>query len=158
MKSSVFFLLTVLAKSALAQSSSHPPLHEIPAPANRPLPAENVLFVDNGSGNDANTGSTTQPWKTISHALAQLKAGDTLAIREGIYFENLYCAVAGTSDQPITIRACPGEQVIIDGGMREFQDDPASCWEPLDNGEYRSAKVYRNIRDVLVSPERIIAA
>ena len=71
MKSSVFFLLTILAESALAQSSSHPPLHEIPAPANRPLPAENVLFVDNGSGNDANTGSKTQPWKTIGHALAQ---------------------------------------------------------------------------------------
>lgn len=148
MKSIVFLLLTVLAEAAFAQSS-HPSLHEIPAASNRPLPADNVFFVHRGSGNDANTGSKAEPWKTVSHALAQLKAGDTLAIREGIYFENLYCAVAGTAEKPITIRTYPGERVIIDGGLPEFQNDPASCWEPLDNGEYRSTKVYRNIRDVL---------
>ncbi len=137
--------------SALAQSQSHPALHEIPAPSKRPLPAENVHFVNGAGGNDAGAGTESDPWKTIGHALTQIQAGDTLAIRGGTYFENIYCAVAGTPDKPITIRAYPGEQVIIDGGLPEFQLDPASCWEPLENGEYRSTKAYRNIRDVLGS-------
>ena len=145
------FLLGVVAGPAEAQSTSHPPLHRIPAPSKRPLPADNVLYVDGSNGNDVNDGSQETPWKTISYALKKLKAGETLAIRDGIYFENLYCAVAGTPDEPITIRAYPGERVIVDGGMQEFQDDPASCWEPLKNGEYRSTRAYRNIRDVLGS-------
>ena len=58
---------------------------------------------------------------------------------------------AGTEEKPITIRAYPGERAIIDGGLREFQEEPAACWEPLGNGEFRSTKIYRNIRDVLGS-------
>ncbi len=145
----VAIAIVAAASSAFAQSTSHPPLHKLPDASQRPLPSDNVLYVDGTDGSDSNDGSKRSPWKTIGHALAQLVAGDTLAIREGIYFENLYCAVAGTPDNPITIRAYPGEQVIIDGGLPEFQFDPASCWEPLKDGEYRTTKTYRNIRDVL---------
>ena len=149
MKTSQLICLFLSAAAGVAAQQSHPPLHEIPAPSDRPLPAENVVFVDSGRGDNAKPGTKDAPWKTISHALTKLKAGDTLAIRGGTYFENLYCAVAGTPDRPITIRAYPGEQVILDGGFAEFQTDPASSWEPLDNGEYRSTRGYRNIRDVL---------
>ena len=144
-------LLAVDGVPCEAQSTSYPPLHKVPAAGKRALPAEGVLYVDGSRGSDANVGSKESPWKTIGHALTQLKAGDTLAIRQGTYFENVYCAAAGTPDKPITIRAYPGEHVTIDGGMREFQDDPASCWEPLQHGEYQSKRTYRNIRDVLGS-------
>ena len=142
--------ITMVVSQASAQKT-HPPLHQIPAPSGRPLPADNVLYVDGTGGNDANDGSRKTPWKTVGHALTQLEAGETLAIRQGIYFENLYCAVAGMPEKPITIRGYPGEQVIIDGGLPEFQNDPSACWEPLKNGEYRSTQIYRNIRDVLGS-------
>ncbi len=143
---SIFALLVVgIANAQL----SHPPLQTIPEPVNRKLPAGPIYYVDSAKGSDANPGSETEPWQTINHGLSQLQAGDTLAIREGIYFENLYCAVAGTPEKPITVRAYPGEQVIIDGSLPEFQNSPESCWESLENGEYRSAKTYRNIRDVL---------
>jgi len=115
------------------------------------LSTTQVRFVDAANGDDSGDGSKAKPWRTINHSLTQVVAGDTLALRGGSYFENVYCAVAGTEEKPITLRAYPGETVVIDGGLREFQDDPASCWEPLENGEYRSTKVYRNIRDVLGS-------
>jgi hypothetical protein len=84
--------------------------------------------------------------------MKQLKAGDTLLLRGGVYREQIYCAVAGKPDAPITIRAYPGERVMIDGGFAEFFDEPAKAWEPAPGGssdEYRSIKTYKNIRDVV---------
>ena len=137
----------------VAAGPSHPPLHRIPPPSERSLPDGPAFYVDPDAGKDANEGSLESPWKTINHALTQIVAGDTLVLRKGTYFENIYCAISGTEEKPITIRAHPGETVIIDGGLPEFQTDPAACWEPLENGEYRSTRVYRNIRDVLGSFE-----
>jgi len=40
---------------------------------------------------------------------------------------------------------------IIDGGFREFQEDPESAWQPVPGspGEFMSARVYKNIRDIV---------
>jgi hypothetical protein len=156
---SVAIMVGVVVATALPQGvwslggqgtpRSHAPLRELPRIVNRPMSNGPARFVDAKAGKDSNPGSEDRPWSTINHALKQLRAGDTLCLRAGSYFENVYCAVAGTREKPITIRAYPGERVVIDGGMPEFQTDPASCWEPLDDGEYRSTGVYRNIRDVL---------
>jgi hypothetical protein len=54
--------------------------------------------------------------------------------------------VVGTAEKPITIRAFPGELAILDAGLREFEDDPASAWEPVAGGakdEFRSTRMYR---------------
>jgi len=110
------------------------------------------LFVDAAKGDDHNAGTQQAPWKTINHALTQLSPGETLYLREGVYFENVRCAVAGEPDQPITLRAYPGEQAVIDASLREFQESPAACWEPVPDGapsECRSVKTYKNIRDVV---------
>lgn len=106
-------------------------------------------FVDAEQGHDENAGSQDAPWKTINHALRKLNAGDTLYLRAGTYFENVYCAVAGTKNKPITIRAYPDERVVIDGGIPEFQNDPANAWKPLEDGEFISTRSYKNIRDVV---------
>lgn len=142
-------LSTVLAADPIL---SHPPIRPLPAPAQRPLAAGPAYFVDGAQGNDTAAGGEKTPWKTINHALKQLKPGDTLCLRGGIYHENVYCAVAGTKDAPITIRGYPGERAIIDGGLPEFLNDAAHAWVPYPEGgpeEYRSAKPYRNIRDVV---------
>ncbi len=134
------------------EARSHPALRELPRASQRLMTKGPAHFVDPKSGNDNGPGSKERPWSTINHALKQLQAGDTLYLREGSYFENVYCAVAGTADMPITIRAYPGERVVIDGGMPEFQTAPAAAWQPFPDGasgEYVSTQIFKNIRDVV---------
>lgn len=146
-------LLTLTATLCQAQSyPSHPPLRPLPAPAKRVVATGPALYVDPARGDDKNDGSEAKPFKSINHALLLLKAGDTLYLRGGVYYENVYCAVAGKKDAPITIRSYSGEQAIIDGGLREFFEKPAEAWvaEPKGGpGEFRSARAYKNIRDVV---------
>src|SRR5690242_18354766 len=43
-------------------------------------------FVDQSSGNDANTGVTaSSAWKTIAKANATLRAGDVVVVQPGVY-------------------------------------------------------------------------
>src|SRR5262249_59640676 len=84
-------------------------------------------------------------WKTINHALKQLKPGDTLYLRSGTYYESVGVGVSGRADSPITIRSFPGELAILDGGLREFFEKPADVWEPFRGGaegEFRSVQTY----------------
>src|SRR5690242_18573441 len=112
----VLLVATHLAlPSAVAESRSHPPVRPLPSPSTRPMDKGPARFVDATRGKDSNDGSEKNPWKTINHALTLLSAGDTLYLRGGIYHENVYCAVAGKPDAPITIRSYPGERAIIDG-------------------------------------------
>lgn len=158
--SSVFFSALALATAALIAGTcpavaqeprSHPPLRKLPEPSKRPLDKGLGFFVDPTKGDDKNDGGEKSPWRTINHAFKQLKAADTLYLRGGIYHENVYCAISGRKDAPITIRSYPGEQAIIDGGMAEFQKEPAKAWTPYPEGaadEYRSTRTFKNIRDV----------
>ncbi len=143
---------TLWAQPGPAKNLSHPTLRPLPEISKRPLDKSPALFVDPLQGKDDAAGSEKAPWKTINYALKQLKAGDTLYLRGGVYRENVYCAIAGKKDAPITIRAFPGERVILDGSLAEFFDEPAKAWAPYPQGaegEYRSVKAYKNIRDVV---------
>jgi len=82
--------------------------------------------------------------------MLQVVAGDTLYLRGGSYFENIYCAIKGAADKPITIRSYPGELAVIDGGLPEFQNQTADAWQPAADGalgEFVSTKTYKNRRD-----------
>lgn len=138
------------AKAAVAATyQSHPPLRPLPPVSQRPLTPGPSRYVDATGGKDANDGSKAKPWRTLNHAMIQLSAGETLYLRGGVYRENVYCGVNGHPDAPITIRSYPGERAILDGGFAEFTETPAKAWVPLKDGEYRSTKAYKNIRDVL---------
>src|SRR5262245_17026631 len=106
---------------------SSPPQRPLPVPSARPLGTGSGIFVDPQRGDDANDGTKERPWRTIRAALPRLNPGDTLYLRGGQYFETVYCAVAGTAEKPITIRSYPGELAVIDGGIPDFQRDPASA-------------------------------
>src|SRR5690606_25611505 len=70
------------------------------------------------------------------------------------YRENVYGAIQGTPDHPITIRGYPGEQAVIDGSLAEFFERPRSAWLPCEDkiaGTYRSARPYPNIRHLVGS-------
>lgn len=131
---------------------SHPPLRPLPEISKRPMDKGPGFFVDAAKGSDKNDGAEKSPWLTINHALGQLKPGDTLYLRGGVFHENVYCAVAGKKQAPITLRSYPGERAIIDGGLPEFQREPDKVWEPVKDGapgEFRSVKPHKNIRDVV---------
>jgi hypothetical protein len=79
-----------------------------------PLPASvGQLYYVAPSGSDQNPGSLDQPWKTIQKAMNTVRPGDTALVRSGTYTENLLMSRAGTASAPITVRAYPGERVVL---------------------------------------------
>ena len=79
---------------------------------------QTTFYVDknNPLASDANPGTENQPWLTIQHAANTLSAGDSVVIREGIYFENIVTQHDGNeSNGHIVFAAFPGENVVIDG-------------------------------------------
>lgn len=146
----VLLTLFPVVLHAQKSASSHPPLHTPVFSSEPKLPDEPAYYVDADKGDDANPGTKERPWKTVQHSIQQLRPGDTLLLRGGVYYENVYCAITGTPDKPITVRGYPGEVAVLDGGFPEFQNDPAGSWEPGGaEGEFVSTKTYGNIRDVL---------
>ncbi len=61
-------------------------------------------------------GSFEAPWSTLTHALEQLRAGDTLYLRGGTFYESeISVSLRGTADSKIVIRSYPGERATIFG-------------------------------------------
>ncbi len=78
-----------------------------------------TYYVDRAVGSDSNSGtSLSAPWKTITKAVATVGIGDTVYVRTGTYSEQLLINTSGTSAQPITFSAYPGESPIINLGGR----------------------------------------
>ena len=83
----------------------------------RPTGTGNTYYVAT-NGSDSNSGTITQPFKTIARGIGAMTAGDTLYIRRGTYSEVIDPAngrlPAGTSwiDAP-HIAAYPGETVTL---------------------------------------------
>ena len=124
---------------------SHAPLRPLPEARQRAPAAGDVYIVDAVHGDDDHVGSESSPWKTLKHALRQLKPGDTLYMRGGIYYERPSLSKSGSEGSPITIGSYPGEIAVIDGGLREFAESPATNWQPLAggaDGEFVSSGTY----------------
>jgi Protein of unknown function (DUF1565) len=143
-------LFAPLAMAAEVKVRTHPPMRPLPEAIKGPLTKGPTLFVDPVKGNDDSDGSQAKPWKTLAHAVRQLKPGDTLYLRGGTYYEKVSLRRSGTEKEPITIASHPGELAILDGGLREFLDSPATSWEPFRGGaegEYVSTRTYPNADD-----------
>jgi chitodextrinase len=67
------------------------------------------------SGNDANGGTLTAPFRTINKASSVALPGDVISVRGGIYNAAVSIGAKGTSAARITFRAYPGENAILDG-------------------------------------------
>ena len=142
------------AEGVKQDTVSHPPLRQALPPLNRPRARQQERFVDTVRGDDANSGEEAAPWQSLEHAVGELKAGDTLYLRGGVYYEQVRVSLAGEAGKPITIRSYPGEQATIDGGLREFFESPQEAWEPYEKGapdEYRSTRRYPNVRYIMGS-------
>lgn len=141
------------AKGAEGAYQSHPPMRPLPAASNRPLEKGTCYFVDATKGDDQNDGSKAMPWKTVQHGVKQLKAGNTLVVRGGVYYEHVNVTSLGAIDKPITIRSHPGELAILDGGIREFFDQPTKAWEHCKDGvdgEFKSTRTYPGLHPIVM--------
>jgi hypothetical protein len=91
-----------------------------------PVPSEpNARFVSHGGNDVTGTGTVANPWQTLSFAVSQLKAGDTLYIRGSasgdgagaVWVESLRwrsgSGPVGTASARVTIKAYPGETVRL---------------------------------------------
>jgi hypothetical protein len=148
-----FAILILLPWSASCEAgagTSHPAMRPLPTPPKRALAEGPRFFVDAVRGDDAAAGSERAPWKTLAQALRQLRPGDTLYLRGGVFFERAALARSGTAEAPITIAGHPGELAVLDGSVREFQENPAAAWEPFAGGaegEFVSTKIFRDADD-----------
>ncbi len=147
----VLICLALTLVGAQDRPRSHPPLRTAPPPSRRTFPEGPRFFVDPRKGDDRADGSETAPWRTVAHGVGRLLAGDTLVLRGGTYYENVGVRLVGTKERPVTIRSFPGEQAVLDGGLREFFESPADCWKPAGKDEYVSSRPYPNRRHVIGS-------
>ncbi|MCE9611990.1 MAG: hypothetical protein K8R23_17470 [Chthoniobacter sp.] len=90
--------------------------------------------VDAKAGDNAADGKTVKTsWKTLTHAAKQIAPGDSIIVHEGVYFEQVSLAKAGTAEQPIRFAAdkLAKNRVIISGadpGIRSGEKK----WTPVE--------------------------
>lgn len=97
-------------------------------------------------GKPTNAGTRESPWDlptALAHPAA-VKPGDVIWLRGGTYSGHVSSKLAGTPEQPITVRQAPGERATIDcrradgqptifavdGPDVRFQDFEVTCSEP----------------------------
>jgi hypothetical protein len=82
-------------------------------------PPPGAVYYVRKDGSDGNAGlldSAAGAWRTISHAVAIMIAGDTCYVHAGTYNERVNNFVnSGNIGARITLQAFPGERPIIDG-------------------------------------------
>jgi hypothetical protein len=87
------------------------------------------------SGNDANSGTQAQPFKTIQKAANIAVAGDVVNIKPGTYKESVTPKNSGTSGNPITFRRDGTEPVVINSvdpwGVIIINQQSWTIWDGL---------------------------
>ena len=96
----------------------HPQYGVISFTTDREQPAAKTYYVAT-DGDDASSGlERGRAWRTVGHAAASVRAGDTILIAGGTYFEKVRVRVSGDKGLPIRFQSIPGEKVIFDGNQR----------------------------------------
>jgi hypothetical protein len=73
-------------------------------------------FFVSPDGDDHNDGALGTPFQTVSKALEKVQAGDAIRLRGGVYAcrATLRIDVSGQADNPLSLRATPGEVPVLD--------------------------------------------
>lgn len=99
-----------------------------------------TFFVDPVIGNDLQTiGSMSEPFLTIQRASVFARPGDTVALRGGVYREEVALVRSGTPSNPITFAAYNDEEVLV------TTTEPLSGWTQ-HSGDIYKATFDSNIR------------
>ncbi|HRU06823.1 MAG TPA: NosD domain-containing protein, partial [Candidatus Brocadiia bacterium] len=113
-----------------------------------PLQTPGRAFYVSPKGSDAATGeSWAAAWQTLRRGLKDLRAGDTLLVDEGFYYEPQTLSlgkVSGQPGQPIRIFAAPRCRAIVTGarhvaGWAPHPAAPRAWAAPLDTDKVEMA-------------------
>ena len=74
-----------------------------------------VVDQASAAASDDNPGTAEKPLKTISKGVSMAQAGDTVLVKAGTYREEVELTASGTAEKRITLRAAPGERVVVSG-------------------------------------------
>ncbi|MBV8253156.1 MAG: right-handed parallel beta-helix repeat-containing protein [Chitinophaga sp.] len=101
------------------------------------------------SGNDANEGSLSRPFKTIMAAANKAMPGDVITVHAGVYRESIVPPRGGNSDnERITYQAAKGEKVIVKGSevIKGWQQLDKDTWVvKIPNSFFGSFNPYKEI-------------
>ena len=80
------------------------------------LSAQSTFYVDPVNGNDSNSGTIDQPFKTISKGISALTSSGTIYLRGGTYLLSNYVkpSKSGTASGYFNLWAYPGEKPVLD--------------------------------------------
>ncbi|HEY9649299.1 MAG TPA: right-handed parallel beta-helix repeat-containing protein, partial [Coleofasciculaceae cyanobacterium] len=101
-----------------------------------PVQAGNSYYVAT-NGSDSNPGTESQPFATLSKAVSEVEAGDTVYVRGGTYYlkNGVWIGKKGNSSAHITFQSYPGETAILDGKKMSDDNDALTL-----GGEYIDIK------------------
>jgi len=118
----ILLIVSLLAACGPANNIPPPTMHSdqtpfltntntvIPSPTHKPTGKMYYVATD---GNDAASGNVRRPFRTINRAAQVAKAGDTVLIHQGIYYEIVNPRNSGAPDKYITYKSYGDGDVII---------------------------------------------
>lgn len=79
------------------------------------FPSHGAEYFVSPSGNEANQGTESAPWPTVSFALNNASGGDTITLLPGSYNEAVIVELSGTAARPTLIRSRRKWDAVIQG-------------------------------------------
>lgn len=112
----------------------------------------NTYFIS-PVGDDKNSGKSNQePFKTIQHAINLARAGDTITLLSGEYYEDIKSVRAGKKEKPIKIMG--SSDAILKGKSKvyvaEIQHSYIEFSDFTIDGKIGSGESIENFRDKLI--------
>lgn len=83
---------------------------------------EKAIYVDVNAYSSGN-GSFTKPYTSIQQAIEEIKAGEVVYIRGGVYHEKIHLKYSGSRKKPLILRNYKKESVILDGSRQKVNND-----------------------------------
>ncbi len=80
-----------------------------------------VTYWVSVNGDDFNPGTKEEPFRSIETASSMVKAGDTVKIMPGTYYESIYIYATGTREMPITFESTIRHGAVISGYSNHFR-------------------------------------
>lgn len=105
-----------------------PPVEPDPEPTPDPIPEPEPPAQEAGAyyvatdGDDSAAGTLAAPWKTLHVSVGKLAAGETLYVRGGTYALPTGSRRILIDTPNVTVEACTGETVTIDGRCEWFPE------------------------------------
>ncbi len=121
----VLLVCFVVVRDPAGPPEPEPPAEE--AQQSAPWAGDEDGFFVSPDGDDGGSGRVDDPWRTLGHALAQLRPGDDLTVAGGRYEENIDLQLRPAQQAtPIRVSAAEGERPVV-VGLLWLED--LSWWE-----------------------------